>query len=153
MHLSYPSSIWRWPAAAALSATAAIHMTLVPEHLRQAPYAGALFIALSVAALAAAILPSATNHELVWLGAGAISPGALVAYFLSRSVGLPSMSDDIGDWANPLGLAAVACETLHADLLDRMVSRLPALHCYSGDATLSPRTETTGVRCRCSSSG
>jgi hypothetical protein len=87
-------------------------MTLVPDHLREAPYAGALFIALSVAALAAAIMLSATDHELVWVGAGALSVGALVAYFLSRSVGLPSMSDDIGDWTNPLGLAAVACETL-----------------------------------------
>ena len=112
MHLPYPSSAWRWPAAAALAATAAIHMTLVPEHLHEAPYAGGLFIALSVAALAAALLLSATDHELVWLCAGAISTGAIVAYFLSRSVGLPSMSDDIGDWTNPLGLAAVACETL-----------------------------------------
>ena len=112
MHLSHASSIWRWPAAAALSATAAIHMTLVPVHLREAPYAGALFIGLSAAALATAVLLSATDHDLVWRAAGAISLGALVAYFLSRSVGLPSMSDDIGDWANPLGLAAVACETL-----------------------------------------
>ncbi len=111
MHLSHATSIWRWPAAAALSATAAIHMTLVPDHLREAPYAGALFIALSAAALATAIVLSATDHELVWLAAGAISLSALVAYFLSRSVGLPSLSDDIGDWANPLGLAAVACET------------------------------------------
>lgn len=84
MHLEHPSSTWRWPAAAALSATAAIHMTLVPDHLREAPYAGGLFIALSGAALATAIVLSATDHELVWLAAGAIS----------------------------LGLAAVTCETL-----------------------------------------
>jgi hypothetical protein len=112
MHLSPATSLWRWPAAAALSATAAIHMTLVPEHLREAPYAGALFIALSAAALATAIVLSATDHELVWLAAVAISLGAVIAYFLSRSVGLPSLSDDIGDWTNPLGVAAVACETL-----------------------------------------
>jgi hypothetical protein len=112
MHLSQSGSIWRWPAAAALSATAAIHMTLVPEHLHEAPYAGGLFIALSVAALAAAMLLSATDDERVWVGAGAISLGAVLAYFISRSVGLPSMSDDIGNWGNPLGLAAVACEML-----------------------------------------
>jgi hypothetical protein len=112
MHHSHANSLWRWPAAAALSSTAAIHMTLVPEHLREAPYAGALFIALSAAALATAIVLSATDHELVWLAAIAISLGAVLAYFLSRSVGLPSMSDDIGDWANPLGMAAVACEVL-----------------------------------------
>jgi hypothetical protein len=112
MHLSYVSSGWRWPAGAALSATAAIHLTLVPDHLREAPYAGALFIALTAAALLTAILLSVTDHDLVWLAAGAISLGAIVAYFLSRSVGLPAMSDDIGDWANPLGLTAVACEAL-----------------------------------------
>ena len=113
MHESYTSSwSWRWPAAAGLSATAAIHMTLVPQHLHEAPYAGALFIALSAAALAVAMLLSAGDHDRVWLAALAISLGALVAYFLSRSVGLPSLSDDVGDWTNPLGLAAVACETL-----------------------------------------
>ena len=30
---------------------------------------------------------------------------------MSRSVGLPSLSDDIGDWLNPLGVIAVVCET------------------------------------------
>jgi hypothetical protein len=132
MHLKSASPIWRWPAAAALSATAAIHMTLVPEHLREAPYAGALFIALSAAALATAIVLSATDHELVWLAAVAISLGALVAYFLSRSVGLPSMSDDIGDWTNPLGLAAVACETL-------------TLICWLGRSAVSPRATASAV--------
>jgi hypothetical protein len=87
-------------------------MTLVPDHLREAPYAGALFIALSAAALVTAMLLSAVDHDLVWLAAVAISFGALVAYFLSRSIGLPSLRDDIGDWGNPLGLAAVACEAL-----------------------------------------
>ena len=125
MHESYITSwSWRWPAAAALSATAAIHMTLVPEHLREAPYAGALFIALSAAALATAMLLSAADHDLAWLAAVAISLGALVAYFLSRSIGLPSLRDDIGDWGNPLGLAAVACEAL---TLICWVARWPTL--------------------------
>jgi hypothetical protein len=132
MQLKHASSFWRWPAAAALSATAAIHMTLVPEHLREAPYAGALFIALSAAALATATLLSATDHELVWLAGVAISLGALVAYFISRSVGLPSMSDDIGDWANPLGLAAVACEAL-------------TLVCWIGRSAASPRATAVPV--------
>ncbi|MBV9336831.1 MAG: hypothetical protein JO243_13180 [Solirubrobacterales bacterium] len=86
-------------------------MTLVPDHLREAPYAGALFIALSAAALASALLLMAVEHELVWTGAAALCLAAVLGYVLSRSVGLPSMSDDIGDWFNPLGIAAVACET------------------------------------------
>ena len=55
-------------------------MTLVPDHLREAPYAGALFIALSAAALAAAILLVGTNHQLVWLGSWALALSALLAY-------------------------------------------------------------------------
>jgi hypothetical protein len=110
MALHHSTPVWRWPTAACLSATAAIHMTLVPQHLREAPYAGALFIVLSATALAAAIVLMATDHELVWLGAGALSLAAILGYVLSRSAGLPSMSDDVGDWLNPLGVAAVACE-------------------------------------------
>jgi hypothetical protein len=113
-------------------------MTLVPEHLREAPYAGALFIALSVAALAIAMLLSAGDHDLVWLAALAISLGALVAYFLSRSVGLPSMADDIGDWANPLGVAAVACEAL---TLICWVARSPAVRRASSPVGATVGTE------------
>lgn len=106
-----PSSQWRWPTATALAVTAGIHIALVPAHLREAPYAGALFIALSATALVIAILLVACNHRLVWLGAGALSLTALLAYVVSRSVGLPSLADDLGDWLNPLGVAAVLCET------------------------------------------
>jgi hypothetical protein len=114
MAFHHSLSIWRWPAAACLTASAAIHMTLVPQHLREAPYAGALFIALSAAALAVAMLLMASEHELVWLGAGGLSISAVLGYVLSRSVGLPSLSDDVGDWLNPLGVSAVVSETAAA---------------------------------------
>jgi hypothetical protein len=131
MALHRSTSLWRWPAAGCLAATAAIHMTLVPQHLRAAPYAGGLFIALSATAVAAAIVLMAIDHELVWLGAGALSLTAVLGYVLSRSVGLPSMSDDIGDWLNPLGVAAVTCEAVVAaiclEVLWRACSRRTAL--------------------------
>ena len=86
-------------------------MTLVPDHLRGVPYAGSLFIVLSAAALAGALLLMAVDHELVWAGAAALCLSAVISYILSRSVGLPSMPDDVGDWLNRLGIAAVACES------------------------------------------
>jgi hypothetical protein len=109
-HLSR-SSQQRSLVVATLALTAGIHIALVPAHLREAPYAGALFIVLSATALAIAILLAACNHRLVWVGAGALSLSALLAYLVSRSVGLPLLADDVGDWLNPLGVAAVLSET------------------------------------------
>jgi hypothetical protein len=106
---SHPSQ-WRWPAAACLAATAAIHAAIAPDHLREAPYAVALFLALSTAALACAVLLAGTNRPVLWRSSAALSLGALVAYGLSRSVGLPMLSDDVGDWLNPLGVVAVLSE-------------------------------------------
>jgi hypothetical protein len=83
----------------------------LPDHLREAPCAGALFIVLSGAAVALAGLLAVCNHRLAWGGAGALSSMAVLAYIISRAVGLPSLGDDLGDWLNPLGVAALACET------------------------------------------
>lgn len=110
LHLPSPL-VWRWLTALLLAAIAGIHIALVPEHLREAPYAGWLFITLSASAVTVAILLVLHGHRMVWRGAGALSIIAVLAYVASRSVGLPSLSDDLGDWLNPLGVAAVLCET------------------------------------------
>ncbi len=91
--------------------TGSIHVALVPAHLREAPYAGALFIALAGAAVALALLLLVSDAPLVWLGATVLSIAALLAYAASRSVGLPALGDDIGDWLNPLGITAAISES------------------------------------------
>jgi hypothetical protein len=113
LHLRSPL-LWRWLTALLLAAIAGIHIALVPAHLREAPYAGWLFITLSASAVAVAILLVLLGHRMVWRGAGALSIMAALAYVASRSVGLPSLSDDLGDWLNPLGVAALLCETTAA---------------------------------------
>ncbi len=112
MSASKLRSDWRWPAAALLVEIAAIHISLVPQHLREAPYVGALFVALSVGALVTAAVLLICDDRRVWLSAALLAGGAIVAYIVSRSIGLPSLADDIGDWLNPLGGAAVLAETL-----------------------------------------
>ncbi|MEO7132374.1 MAG: hypothetical protein ABIZ07_13465, partial [Dermatophilaceae bacterium] len=37
---------------------------------------------------------------------------ALVGYFLSRTIGLPQMGDDIGNWGEPLGILAIISEAI-----------------------------------------
>jgi hypothetical protein len=105
-------SEWRWPAAALLAEVAAVHIALVPAHLRDAPYAGAVFIALSAASIGVALLIAVSDQRRAWAAAGGLAAGALVAYVISRSVGLPMMSDDLGDWLNPLGIGAVCAEAI-----------------------------------------
>jgi hypothetical protein len=101
----------RLPVAALLAGTAGIHIALVPEHLREAPYAGVLFIALSAAALALALALAVRGALVVWTMAGALAMSAMLAYVASRWIGLPAMDDDVGDWLNPLGVAALVVES------------------------------------------
>jgi hypothetical protein len=112
MRSSALRSDWRWPAAALLAEIAAIHIALVPEHLRQAPYAAGLFIALSAACLALAVRIVIRDDRPAWTAACGLAASAIFAYLISRSVGLPMMGDDIGDWLNPLGIGAMCAETI-----------------------------------------
>ncbi|CAN5589048.1 hypothetical protein BH20ACT15_BH20ACT15_07000 [soil metagenome] len=44
--------------------------------------------------------------RFAWVGAAALSAGALFGYFVSRTVPLPGMADHQGDWANAVGVLA-----------------------------------------------
>ena len=102
----------RWVAVVMLLGTAGTHVPLIPMHLEEAPYVGALFIALSVASVGLAVLLVRWDTPLVWAVSGAMTLLALVAFFASRTVGLPQIGDDIGNWTDPLGYPAVAVEAL-----------------------------------------
>jgi hypothetical protein len=103
-------SPWRWPAIVLLLVTAGTHLPLVPMHLEEAPYVGALFIALTVASLVLAGLLVARDTSLVWVATGAMTALAVVAFLWSRTVGLPQIGDDIGNWGEPLGFPALGSE-------------------------------------------
>jgi hypothetical protein len=130
-------SDWRWPAAALLAQIAAIHIALISQHLREAPYAAGLFIALSAASLAVAARMLYRDDPPVWTAAGGLAAGAIVAYVLSRSIGLPMMSDDIGDWLNPLGVGAVCAEAITV-ALSLLVHRTAAATHPAGAPRPSP---------------
>lgn len=70
-----------------LAAVAAIHIALVPQHLREAPYAEAAVVALSVTALVLAAVLVIRESAAVWAPAAALSLCAIACYPTSRSVG------------------------------------------------------------------
>jgi manganese oxidase len=103
-------SDYRYPAAAAALVAAAAHVPITGEHLTEAPYLGTGFVALEAACVVLAVLLVVRERRWVWRSAVLVGAAAVGAYAVSRSVGLPQAGDDVGDWANPLGVVAVASE-------------------------------------------
>lgn len=110
------SSPLRWGASVLLLVTAATHLPMVAEHLQEAPYVGVLFVALSAVSLGLAVLLVLRDTPAVWAATGATTVLAVVGYLASRTVGLPQLGNDIGNWTEPLSFPALAAEALAAFL-------------------------------------
>lgn len=104
----------RSPAAVALVVTGAVHIPPAPEHLHEAPYVGVLFIGLAVACAGLALMLARRDSAGVWSVVTLVAAAAAFAYVVSRTVGLPQLHDDIGDWSDPLGAVALTTETAAA---------------------------------------
>ena len=102
----------RWTAALLLLVVAGTHLVLVPDHLEEAPYAGWLFLALGVVSVALAGVLVLRESPAAWALAGLVSAATLAAYVASRTVGLPQLGDDLGNWTEPMSFPAVAAELM-----------------------------------------
>jgi hypothetical protein len=105
-------AILRGSVALGLVAIALIHFLDLFAKLEETPYLGVAYLGLIAASLAvgARLLHAAGTR--VWMLSGALAAATLAGYVLSRSVGLPSAADDIGNWQEPLGLASLFVEGL-----------------------------------------
>jgi hypothetical protein len=88
----------------------AAHVPVIEPHLVEAPYLGVGFVLLTVLGFYLAVRLVVDPDELVWSVIGVVAALAVLGYVLSRSVGLPGIGDDVGAWADPLGITAVTCE-------------------------------------------
>jgi hypothetical protein len=101
---------FRWPTVALLFVASMAHVPVVPEHLDEAPYMGVLFILFVVASFALAALLAARPAPPLYSAATALCAAAIVAYAATRLVSFPELADDVGNWAEPLGLVSVTSE-------------------------------------------
>ena len=89
-----------------------IHLINFPGDLEEGSYAGLLYLANFVGALAAAI---GIYRGRSW-GLGAlVSVGAFVEYVVSRTIGLPGLPVE-EEWLEPLGLLSLLVEALFVGL-------------------------------------
>jgi hypothetical protein len=105
-------AITRAVGIAALVAVALIHILQLPDAFDEIGYLGALFIGVVVASVLLAAALTRTGDGLLWAAVGGFAGVVLLGYIISRSVGLPGFTDDIGEWTEPLGLASMVAEGL-----------------------------------------
>ena len=105
-----------------LLAIAVIHYLDLPGKMSETPYLGYLYIALMIGSVLAAGLLF-YRPRAGWTLGGLLALGAFVAYCLSRTTGLPAATDDIGNWAEPLGVASLIVEGVMVILSATMLGR------------------------------
>ncbi len=97
-------------AAIGLMAVGIIHALEIQGQLGGAAWLTAGFAALTIAAPACALWLLIRPGWLPWLGAGLICTSAALGYVLTRSVAVPGDLGDVGNWLEPLGVAALITE-------------------------------------------
>lgn len=97
-------------AAAGLLGVAVVHVIDGPGSLTDTPYVGVLELALAALAVPVAVMLVVQPLRALWRVAGVATVAALAAYLLSRTVGLPDATDDVGNWSQTLGVVSVVIE-------------------------------------------
>ena len=73
-------------------------------------YVGIGYYLLEAGAVIAALLLLARVVKPGWVLAAAVAAGPLLGYVLSRGPGMPSYTDDRGNWTEPIGLLSLIVE-------------------------------------------
>lgn len=93
-----------------LAGIALIHLLDSIGKFSETPYIAWMYIALMIGSIAVAAGLVHSRDRRLWLGAGLLAASAIAGYVLSRTVGLPNATEDIGNWTEPLGLASLFVE-------------------------------------------
>jgi hypothetical protein len=94
---------------AGLGAVIAIHATELASKVDEVRYLGAGYVFLIASALVAIVMLAVGDRRGWWLVA--LTAGSTLAgYVLTRTIGLPGSTDDIGNWSEPLAVWSMIAE-------------------------------------------
>ena len=102
----------RSAAVVGLAGVALIHLLELQGKLAEVPYLGVGYIALIAASVISGALLIHSNSRIGWMLAGGAALGTIVGFTLTRTVGLPQSTGDIGNWLEPMGLASLFVEVI-----------------------------------------
>jgi hypothetical protein len=132
-------AIARAVAIGGLVAIALIHVLQLPAAFAAIGYLGALFIAAIVACLGLAAVMTRTSDDRAWTASGGLAALILLGYVISRTIGLPGFTDDIGEWSETLGLASMVAEGFVVFVAGSvLVSRGYVMHRAAGAPAMRP---------------
>src|SRR3954447_11714372 len=97
-------------AAVGLTGIALIHLLDSIGKFHETPYMGWMYVALMLGCIATGAALVAGHFREAWLAAVVLPLSAIVGFVLTRTTGLPQAHGDVGNWTEPLGLAALFTE-------------------------------------------
>ena len=113
----------RWLVALAALVAAGAHLPVIAPHLSEAPYMGEEFIVLTVACTLLAVAVPTCDSVAAYALAALTGALAIAGYLATRMVAFPQLSDDVGNWLEPLGIVSICAEaTMLAAALSVLLS-------------------------------
>ncbi len=88
-----------------------IHLIEAPEYLEEATYVGVLFL-ISVLLAFVSAFGIYRGTRWGWMLGVLVAGGAFVMYVVSRTLGLPGLEEDVGNWLEPAGILSLIVEGL-----------------------------------------
>ncbi|WP_459648262.1 hypothetical protein [Kitasatospora sp. Ki12] len=99
----------RWSAAAALVASAGLHLSIVFPYWGQSPAADAGFSTAAVLCLVLAGLVVLRDSLWLWIAAAVTGVSTVVGYLMSDSIFVLDLGTTMTPWQTGLGFATIAC--------------------------------------------
>jgi hypothetical protein len=110
-------NLLNWAGAYTILFIGCAHVLVVGEHFLVATYLGVLFLGNCASAIAVAAGLYLDRYTFwAWLLGGVIAGGALVGFLASRTIGLPGVTEFVGQWFNIAGLLTLGLEGLFLSL-------------------------------------